>query len=189
MNYIIVDLEATCWENRDGKRNEIIEIGAVSVDKQLKIVGEFGEFVKPKVNPELSDFCIQLTSIEQSNIDNASSFLEVIDLFLRWIKSFSGNYILCSWGYYDRVQFKNDCELHGLNQDWSNRHISLKHQYGKIKGLRRPPSMKRALKSEKMPLDGTHHRGIDDARNITKIFQKYYDKWDFDALFSAQMHN
>ncbi len=179
MHYIIVDLEATCWESRDGKRNEIIEIGATSVDEQLNIVGEFCEFIKPKINPELSNFCIQLTSIKQSDIDKALPFPESLKLFLDWIKSFSEDYLLCSWGHYDRVQFKNDCELHGLNYEWSNQHISLKHQYGKIKKLKRPPGMKRALKVEGIPLKGTHHRGIDDAKNITKIFQKYYRDWDF----------
>jgi len=27
----------------------------------------------------------------------------------------------------------------------------------------------------KIPLEGTHHRGIDDARNLGKIFEKMYD--------------
>ena len=185
MNYIIVDLEATCWEKREGRSNEIIEIGAVCIDDNLEIQDEFCEFVLPKINPILSDFCIDLTSISQEEIDQSKVFPVVINTFLEWINSFDGDYILCSWGHYDRVQFKNDCELHELDWSWTNRHISLKHQYGKIKGLRRAPGMKRALKSEKIPLDGTHHRGIDDARNISKIFNKYYQQWDFNALFAS----
>ena len=53
-------------------------------------------------------------------------------------------------------------------------HISLKHQYAEIKGLRKPIGMGRALKKERLELDGTHHRGIDDARNISKIFSKFW---------------
>ncbi len=34
-----------------------------------------------------------------------------------------------------------------------------------------------ALKMEKLTLDGTHHRGIDDARNIAKIFKTNILKW------------
>jgi 3'-5' exoribonuclease 1 len=34
-----------------------------------------------------------------------------------------------------------------------------------------------ALKKERLELDGTHHRGIDDARNISKIFKANFSKW------------
>ncbi len=186
MNYIIVDLEATCWEERGDKRNEIIEIGAVCVNDNLEVLGEYCQFVKPKNHPVLSEFCTQLTSITQSQVDCADEAPKVIASFINWINSFDGDYILCSWGHYDRVQFKNDCELHGLDWSWTHRHISLKHQYGRIKGLRRPPGMKRALKSEKIELEGTHHRGIDDAKNILKIFKKYFQQWDFNDLFKPK---
>ena len=39
--------------------------------------------------------------------------------------------------------------------------------------------MKNALEFDKLKLDGTHHRGIDDAKNIAKIFIKYFEQWEF----------
>ena len=39
--YIIIDLEATCWENSHKGENEIIEIGAVIVDTCYKILGKY----------------------------------------------------------------------------------------------------------------------------------------------------
>ncbi|MEK3793401.1 hypothetical protein MKX42_16845 [Paenibacillus sp. FSL R7-0204] len=36
--------------------------------------------------------------------------------------------------------------------------------------------MERALTMLKLPLEGTHHRGIDDAKNIAKIFGKIFDQ-------------
>ncbi len=75
MNYIILDLEATCWKDRNnGKPNEIIEIGALKIDENGKTISEFSRFVKPKLNPTLSDFCMELTTIPQSEIDSASNF-------------------------------------------------------------------------------------------------------------------
>lgn len=71
MNYIIFDLEATCWENDRTKQNEIIEIGAVKLDENLAVIGEFQTFIKPKLNPILSDFCKKLTSISQEEVDQA----------------------------------------------------------------------------------------------------------------------
>lgn len=182
MIYIIVDLEATCWEKRENRSNEIIEIGAVCINKDGLISDEFDIFVKPVEHPVLSDFCTQLTSITQTMVNDAPGFPEALADFQGWIQGCLENedeqkYMLCSWGHYDRVQFKNDCVLHNLDTNWLIPHISLKHQYAELKNLRRPIGMKKALKQESIPLDGTHHRGIDDAKNIASIFLTYFDFW------------
>ncbi|MEO1217369.1 MAG: 3'-5' exonuclease [Bacteroidota bacterium] len=180
MNYIIVDLEATCWKKKEkGQTNEIIEIGAVSINEQGEVLGEFAEFIKPKLNPILSDFCLELTSISQAAIDTAQTFPEVIKDFQDWIGVNQREYFLCSWGFYDKRQFSKDCQLHEIDTNWLEAHISVKHQYAKIKALSKPCGMARALNLEELVLEGTHHRGIDDARNISRIFRKYLSDWDF----------
>jgi 3'-5' exoribonuclease 1 len=177
MNYVIVDLEATCWEGRDGSKNETIEIGAVLVNEQKQMLSEFEQFVKPRINPILSDFCKDLTSITQAQVDVAPYFYEAVGSFQKWITQYGAEYLLCSWGFYDKRQFEQDCRLHGLKTDWLRHHINLKHQHAQIRRLPSALGMKSALALEKLPLSGTHHRGIDDARNITKIFLKYFDDW------------
>lgn len=179
MNYIIVDLEATCWDQWEKNQNETIEIGAVLINEEKKIISEFEQYVKPIRFPILSDFCKELTSIEQKDIDTAPYFYEAIETFKKWIDVEKEAYVLCSWGFYDRKQLESDAALHHLDQQWLEKHISLKHQYKEIKQLRRAIGMKRALKLENMKLEGTHHRGIDDARNISKIFLQYFDEWTF----------
>ena len=184
MNYIILDLEATCWkDSSNNKQNEIIEIGALKIDQNGNTVSKFSEFIKPKLNPELSDFCKELTTIEQADIDSAEPYNIVIDRFKKWI-NIKEEYILCSWGFYDKKQFAKDCELHGTDKNWLTNHISLKHQYADIKKLRKPVGMGNALKKEGLKLDGTHHRGIDDARNIAKIFTANFNKWKIKKQFN-----
>ena len=179
MNYIILDLEATCWRDRSLKnQHEIIEIGAVKINNQQETIDEFNAFIKPKLHPEISEFCTELTTIEQSDIDQADGFETVITDFWNWI-DLDQDYILCSWGFYDKSQFKKDCDLNQLGTDWLKPHISLKHQYAEIKNLRRPMGMGGALRKENIKLEGTHHRGIDDAKNISKIFLKKFDSWKF----------
>jgi len=178
MNYIVFDLEATCWEGWDKSQNETIEIGAVKINEQLETVSEYEQFVKPLKHPKLSEFCKELTSIRQEDVQSAPYFQEAIRLFREWIGKES--FVLCSWGFYDRIQLESDCEIHGIEESWISQHISLKHQHGKIRKLKRAVGMKAALNIEKLALDGTHHRGIDDARNIAKIFKKCYAKWEFD---------
>ncbi len=178
MNYIIVDLEATCWEKGKGRKSEIIEIGAVCVNEQNQVADEFSQIIRPEINPLLSEFCTKLTSITQEMADNGIHFIEALNNFLNWINSHGSKYLICSWGYYDKNQFLSDCEVHKQSTAWIKNHISLKHQYALIKSLRRPVGMKTALKIENLDLEGTHHRGIDDARNITKIFQEYFEFWN-----------
>jgi inhibitor of KinA sporulation pathway (predicted exonuclease) len=179
MRYIIFDLEATCWDQGEKKDNETIEIGAVMVDDKKEIVDEFSQFIKPTKYPILSDFCKNLTSIRQEDVDDAPLFPVVIEDFKSWIGVKEQDYILCSWGFYDRKQFEADCALHNLDVSWIQNHISLKHQHGQIKHLKRAIGMQNALALEGLSFEGTHHRGIDDARNITKIFIKYFESWDF----------
>lgn len=169
MRYIIVDLEATCWKDvRDLSRMEIIEIGAV----ELPSAGgppscEFSRFVRPVAEPRLSEFCRQLTSIRQADVDRADPFSVVFPEFVAWIGA--EPFVLCSWGAYDLAQFQIDCRRHGLELPASfTRHVNLKQQYARLRGIR-PCGMSRALAHANLQLEGTHHRGIDDARNIARL--------------------
>ena len=169
MIYIIVDLEATCWEGKSPiEKMEIIEIGAVRLESSTgNITQEFQSFIKPVASQKLSDFCIQLTSITQKDVDQAEYFWTVFPQFIEWI----GNepFYLCSWGSYDLNQFRQDCHRHNIPFPASfENHINLKKEFSKIKNVK-PLGMKRALEMMKIPLEGTHHRGIDDAKNIAKL--------------------
>ena len=173
MLYIIIDLEATCWKNvMDFSIMEIIEIGAVKLDcDTLEVISEFPRFVRPVVNPLLSDFCKELTSITQKEIDEAETFNIIFPQLLEWIGD--EDYKLVTWGNYDPKQFEIDCRRHNIDlpEKFENRHINLKKEFAKQKQCR-PCGMKQALRILKIPLEGTHHRGIDDARNIAKIAQQ-----------------
>lgn len=169
MRYVIVDLEATCWEGRSNlERMEIIEIGAVILESNMgPILEEFNAFVRPVIHPELSEYCMHLTSIRQQDVDIADNFKLVFPRFIDWIGTQPFN--LCSWGAYDLKQFRIDCERHKISLPASfSRHINLKQEFGNLMGIK-PCGMAKALNILGIRLEGTHHRGIDDARNIAKI--------------------
>jgi len=172
--YLIIDLEATCWENHHNRDNmEIIEIGAVLVNNDYKIIGEYQTFIKPIKNSKLSEFCKNLTSIKQEYIDSAEIFPVALEKFIQWVEIKSKknieNIIFCSWGYYDKKQLVKDCELHDITYPFQV-HYSIKHKFAEMKNLKKAIGMEKALQMCKISLDGTHHRGIDDAKNIAKIF-------------------
>ena len=178
MNFIIFDLEASCWLGRPPHGiNEIIEIGAVKVNEYGEVLSIFNKFVKPTVNPILSDFCKKLTSIRQDDVDRSRPFPHIIDIFKDWIDIYDEPYCLVSWGKYDKRQLIADCNLHKLESDWLEHHINLKEQYRSIKNLPDEPGLKKAVKSEGFEFTGIHHRAISDAENTAKIFIKFIDAW------------
>ncbi len=178
MRYIIVDLEATCWEAvRDYERMETIEIGAVELlSADALPYREFDRFVRPIVEPELSDFCRRLTTIRQRDVERADDFRTVFAEFVTWIGDTP--FFLCSWGEYDLTQFRIDCKRHGFTLPASfEQHLNLKKEFGRLFGVK-ASGMEQALTRLGLRLEGTHHRGIDDARNIARLANLILPSWE-----------
>lgn len=178
MEYIIYDIEATCWKGSPpGMVQETIEIGAVKYNYYGDFLGEFSRFIKPQVNPELSLFCRQLTNIEQSSINRASNFESVIYDFMDWIDIEQPNFTLCSWGSFDQKQLKEECEIYDVEQDWLNNYINVKNQYKSYLRLPNAKGLNKALRNEGFEFSGIQHRAINDAKNLAKIVLKHVDEW------------
>ena len=180
MNYIIYDLEATCWAGKIRElEQEIIEIGAFMLNHFGEVTGTYNRFVRPFLHPYLSPFCTSLTSITQEDVNRAGKFPEIIEEFQDWAKIYEEEYLLCSWGSFDRKMLVKDCKLYQLESEWAENHFNIKSQYQEMKKLRRPCGLKSAVIKEGFEFTGIHHRGISDAENLAKIFGKYIDDWQF----------
>ena len=118
-----VDLEATCDEVGESEsprplavvpdQMETIEIGLVVIDLEtLEIVDEFQRFVRPQINPLLTDFCKELTSIQQADVDNARTYVEVGQELGAFIAQYP-NAAWASWGDYDARQLGRDAGFIG----------------------------------------------------------------------------
>ena len=170
-NYLVVDLEATCSDDGSiAKREmEIIEIGAVLVDgASLEPIDEFQRFVRPVRRPTLTPFCVELTSIQQTDVDDAPGFVEVVSDMKQWM--YNGDpFVFCSWGDYDRNQLAQDCDFHRIAYPMPGGHINLKRSFSDQQGISKKFGMAGAIEHVGLELHGTHHRGIDDARNIARL--------------------
>lgn len=191
--FIVYDLEATCYDKNDqtkpkGFQNEIIEIGAVKCDEHGNVIDQFCQFLRPKKYPIVSKFCTDLTTITQDDINFAMHADIVIMEFFRWAydtdrdpQAWLENTIFISWGLYDKRQMRDDLRLNGLNVNLINddNHRSLKHLHSEWNKLNYPKGvgLGSACKFEKIEFTGQPHRGIDDARNVAKIFKKYIDRF------------
>lgn len=169
--FLLVDLEATCWERLNVRdKNEIIEIGVCICDIEGNILGQYQSFVKPRINKNLSGFCKKLTGISQSNIDSSNILSYVILDIKKWAES---NFCAdlkkikwCSWGTWDIGCIEKDCGRHGIDFPFGD-HICLKSLYEEFSGV--SCGLKEAVKREGHEWEGSEHRALDDAYNSQKI--------------------
>lgn len=171
---LVVDLEATCWADGRGPREEMetIEFGGVLVRMaDLKPIDERSWFLKPQLNPELSEFCIQLTSITQADVDGGISFEKLCLEVQAWLAPHVERLGWGSWGGYDQRQLQRDAaRLDLVSPLDAYPHVNLKKRFRERHKLPKPPpGMRRALELCGLAVKGTHHRGIDDARNIARM--------------------
>ncbi|CAO4383649.1 unnamed protein product [Caenorhabditis nigoni] len=88
-NLLVLDLATTCEERNFDYPLEIIQFSIVVIDTRTKTIREdvkFDRYVRPVVNPMLSDYCKSYTGISQSTVDNADTFPKVFDQFCAWLR-------------------------------------------------------------------------------------------------------
>lgn len=166
--YLVVDLESTCDDAGAVPRaeSEIIEIGAVLVDGHtLAPIDEFATFVRPVRHPELTTFCRTLTTITQAEVDGAPGFPEAAGK----LAAIGRGALFCSWGNYDRNQLAADAARHGIASPLGPDHLNIKQRFADALGVRRGLGTYAAMAKVGLAPTGTHHRGIDDARNIARL--------------------
>ncbi|MDG1480076.1 MAG: exonuclease domain-containing protein [Myxococcota bacterium] len=185
MRFIVVDLEATCWSEsedpvlsaRQAEESEIIEIGAVMLNESLQPAGEFQRFVRPVLHPKLSAFCTRLTSITQADVDASAPLSEAYLALVDWMGGTEG-VGLVSWSRFDHNQLVAEAAAASLPMpSWTP--IDAKEEFTAWvrghTGRRLRCGQRQALRHLDIPISGTEHRGIDDARGLVAVFQHLRD--------------
>jgi len=178
LNYIVLDLEATCWLGKPPKGiNEVIEIGAVKINEVGEVLGFFSKLIKPKVNPRLSGFCKKLTGIKQEQLNVADGYERVIDQFKEFVGVGEEEYVFFSWGDNDVTYLSTNCELHNMDEYWLYPFIDMHKIYLQFKGKKNKSGLKHIVESEGFEFEGDQHSAYVDAYNLSKVFIKYLDEW------------
>lgn len=169
MKLLVVDVEATCWQGPPppGQQSEIIEIGVCTLETDT---GERTAPVSLLVRPsqsEVSAFCTELTTLTSALVATGCSFASACERLRNEYSSASLPWV--SWGDYDRRQFRLQCERLEVSYPFSNLHLNAKALFARVYRLPQPVGMAGALRHLKLPLEGTHHRGADDAGNIAQV--------------------
>ena len=171
---LIIDFEATCdsYGRLPAAEMEIIEIGAVLLDADDQVAGQFQCFVKPVLNPVLTPFCTALTGIRQADVNGADHFPDAAHALSDWLRSdvpISPTRWV-SWGDYDRKQLNRDCERHQLANPLPLLHRNVKTAFASVHGGQ-GWALSNAVAHADLAFEGTLHRGLDDALNIARLLQ------------------
>jgi inhibitor of KinA sporulation pathway (predicted exonuclease) len=171
-HWLVIDLEAT---TDDGgwpvAEMEVIEIGASLVTREGREVDHFQRFVRPRLRPQLTPFCRELTHISQACVDSAEPFAEVWTQFEHWLEHHQAQLqAWVSWGDYDRQQLALEWQRHHRRSLLEQlRHINLKQRFAKARHLPRPTGLNSALHLAGLQFSGQQHRALEDARNTARL--------------------
>ncbi len=166
---LVVDLEATCWSGPPpaGQSNEVIEIGLCVLDGEtLERRERRTLWVRPQ-RSEVSAFCTQLTTIRPQDVAQAPTLAEACSVLRR--EYAARDRLWASYGDYDRRQLERECADKEVPYPFGPTHLNVKSLAALILGLRHETGMPGVLERLGLPLEGTHHRGVDDAWNIAGI--------------------
>lgn len=165
----VVDVEATCWEGEPphGERSEIIEVGVCALETRTGRIAATESILVRPARSRVSAFCTRLTTLTPEQVDGGVSFA---DACARLVTRFAARERLwASYGDYDRGQFETQCREMNVPYPFGRRHMNVKTWTALTLGLDREVGMQEALRRLHLPLEGTHHRGGDDAHNIARI--------------------
>ncbi len=132
---VLLDAEFTCWEGSlasgwsDPEHPaEMIEIGMIAYDASRKIeTASFTSLIKPRINPVLSDYCLNILPITQAEIDSAPEFISVMSEVSNWLEQHtSPDSPTAAWGKIDRSHTRNQSKRHADSDPFGTRpHIEV----------------------------------------------------------------
>jgi len=166
---LVIDVESTCWQGPPprGQLSEIIEIGLCTVDyAKLERLTKRAIMVKP-IRSRVSEFCTRLTTLTQDDVHGAGSLPDAVSILKREYRSLER--LWASWGDYDRSQFERCCRELTVPYPFGKMHLNIKTLFALAYGDDRELGIDEACARVGIPLEGTHHRGVDDAWNIAAL--------------------
>lgn len=193
MNYVVLDLE---WnqgmdkKKKDKRRNqpnfEIIEIGAVHLNSDRMIDGEFNRLIKPQIYRRLHHVAKKLIHVKMEELQKGEPFVEVVSDFLEWCGE---DYIFCTWGPLDLSELQSNMQYYGMKalKDGPIRFLdvqklfSLAYDDGKSRC-----ALETAVDFLAIEKDIPFHRAFSDAyyagKVLAKVPERFYQNYSYDVF-------
>jgi len=194
MNYLIFDLEfnqhySVLKEDKNiSSINcpfEIIQIGAVKLDKNLNTISNFDFIIKPEIYLEIHPYVKDLTGLTIEKLNSAQSFKEVYKNLCKFMAD--DNCILCIWGMADIKELFRNILYHGLDtsvipKEYINLQANISKYLNCPKGTH--IGLQSAVELLGLPVKHQFHNAFNDAFYTAEIFKKTYKE-----AFNTSLYN
>ena len=170
MNYLITDSEYTTWKGalesgwaEPWQHREIFQMAALLTDADFNELDSIVVFVKPKVNPILSDFAQQLTNVSQMQIEqHGVSFPEA----LKQLQVLASRATATICMNLDSGVFRENCEIHKIPFPFAHDFHRLRPFLEQQKIDLSQCSSGELHKLTPTPLEGHTHDALHDCRSM-----------------------
>ncbi len=181
MYYITLDLEwnqayaekALAVQRRLASRlrGEVIQIGAVKMDKKMNICGSYQIIVKPKYFKKLHRHVSALTGITQAQMDVGTALPDAAERFKKWCGE---DFAFLTWGPDDIPMLKENFHVHDLPNAWLEEHVyDLQHIFNtQTDGLKKQRSLEYAMEYFELKQTLPAHDALNDAYFTALVAQK-----------------
>ncbi len=171
MYYITLDLEwnqayaekALAVQRRlcSRLRGEVIQIGAVKLDRNLNVCGSYQIIVKPKYFKKLHKHVCELTGITQEKMDMGTSLPEAAERFQRWC---GDDFAFLTWGPDDIPMLKENFNVHGIPSEWLDNVYDLQLIFSReTEDSKKQRSLEYAMEYFEIPQTLPAHDALNDA--------------------------
>lgn len=180
MLYVVIDLE---WNGSYSKKahgyfNEIIEVGAVKVDEQMRIVDTFRAAIKPVVSKKLSTIVTDLTNITAEELQDGTTFMAMMRQLSRWMGTEPSTVL--TWSTTDLLVLMENCRFFTGRQEipFLKYYMDFQVYAQQRMGVDTSQQLGLARAGELLGIpedDMSLHRALDDSKLTAAILQKVYD--------------
>ncbi len=151
-------------------RGEVIQIGAVKLDKNMNICGSYQIIVKPKYYKKLHRHVSELTGISQEQMDMGTPLPEAAERF----RKFCGkDFVFLTWGPDDIPMLKENFNANGMDHSWLNNTYDLQKIFNaQTDGQNKQRSLEYAMDYYDLPMTLPAHDALNDAYFTALVAQK-----------------
>ena len=172
-------------------RGEVIQIGAVKLDKNMNPCGSYQIIVKPKYFKKLHKHVSQLTGITQEQMDVGTARPEAAEKFRKWCGK---DFCFLTWGPDDIPMLKENFHIHDIPSKWLDNTYDLQLIFNRqTEDSKKQRSLEYAMEYFEIPQNLPAHDALNDAYFTALVAAKLnveegirdYDRRDGDTLESS----
>lgn len=175
MNYIVMDLE---WNQGNAETEtvvemlpfEIIEVGAIKLNEECTMMGEFSELVKPEVYHEMHHITSKLIHMQMRELERGKPFADVAKAFFDWCGE---EYLFCTWGALDLTELQRNMRYYDMTplSDGPIRFLDVQKLFSiAYEDRKSRRALEYAVDFLHIEKDIPFHRAFSDAYYTAKVF-------------------